>query len=468
MKFFKILGMQILMDFSLRVKSIFIIPLVITRLGFADYGKYALLLTLVSLVGAAASFGIRDSLLRFNSDERNSYRIDHIFCRSLYTTIAVYSIVSITILTCYFTLSDKLEASLFSYIVLYGLLVELVAVFNTHLRAIGRFRFYYYINFLDVVLNLVFLFVALQQDHFGLKLILLAMVGSSVLVLALGALLIKSSGTRFTPIRFLSRDMYQFTRPLALNGILMWVTNGADKLILSEMVSPKTLGQYSLAYTLGYMGVSVTASGVFMIAPRILFNSKHSHWQAKEISFASKTMVLLTISTFASVTVLKFAQPIIERYFPPLNWNEFLWVSYIVAMSYLWLYLGDHLRYILFHLLITRYEPFILGVSALLNVILNLVLIPNYGIRGAAWSTFLSILVQPILIIVILRIKNLQIPFLEVMIIWSAVSIVCFSVVYWTTDNVIGISLFMISIALSFYFLMSRQKNFDIDQTAKF
>jgi O-antigen/teichoic acid export membrane protein len=458
-KFFKILGMQILMEFSLRVKSILIIPILISRLGFADYGKYALMLTLVSLVSAAASFGIRESLLRFNADELNYQRVDSIFRRSLYTTIAVYSITSSTILTCYFSFSNKIDVGFFPYIFTYGLLVELVAVFNTHLRAIGKFRFYYYVNFLDVFLNLIFIFVALQQTKFDLRLILVAMVGSSILVLALGVFLIKSSGTGFTPISFMSRDMYLFATPLALNGILMWVTNGADKLILSEMVPAETLGHYSLAYTLGLMSVSVTASGVFMLAPRVLFNSNQSHWQAKEIRFASQTMSLLTVSTFAFLTVLKFAQHIIERYFPPLNWNEFLSVAYIVGISYLFLYLGDHLRYILFHNRITRYEPFILGASALSNVVLNLLLIPNYGIIGAAWSTFLSILVQPILIMVMLRVRDLQVYFLEVSMVLSAVSVVCFSLIYWNTNNIISISIFIVFATLFFYYFTSSLTN---------
>jgi len=460
-KFFKILGMQILMEFSLRIKSIFIIPLLITRLGFAEYGKYALLLTLVSLVGAAASFGIRESLLRFNSDELNSQGIHSIFRRSLYATIAVYSTVSVTILTCYFNLSDKIDVRFFAFIFAYGLLAELVAVFNTHLRAIGKFRFYYYLNFLDVALNLFFIFIALQQNNFGIELILIAMIGSSILVLTLGVVLLKSSGTRFTPINFLSKDMYLFATPLALNGILMWVTNSADKLILSEMVSPETLGQYSLAYTVGLMSVSVMASGVFMIAPRVLFNSNQSYWQVKEIGFASRTMSLLTISTFVCVTVLKFSKQIIEEYFPPLNWSEFLSVSYIVAISYLCLYLGDHLRYILFHLRITRYEPFILAISAFLNVVLNLILIPHYGIHGAAWSTFLSILIQPFLIMVVLRIKNLQIHFLETFIIWNAISIALFSLIYWNTNNIMAMSLIIIFIALFLYYLSARSINID-------
>lgn len=457
-KFFKILGMQLLMEFSVRIKSIFIIPLLISRLGFAEYGKYALLLTLVTLVGAVASFGIRESLLRFNADVINAQNVSSIFRRSLYTTIMVYSITSISILTCYFSLSDKIDVEFFGYIFVYGLLVELVAVFNTHLRAIGKFRFYYYLNFLDVALNLLLIFVALQQDNFGLRLILLAMVGSSVLVLALGGFLLKGSGTRFTPIGFLSRDMYLFASPLALNGILMWITNSADKLILSEMVSPETLGHYSLAYTVGIMCVSVMASGVFMIAPRILFNSSQTRWQGKEIGFASRSMGLLTISTFVCVTVVKFTQEIVEKYFPPLNWSEFLTVSFIVAISYLCLYLADHLRYILFHQRISRYEPFILGISAFLNVVLNLVLIPHYGIRGAAWSTFLSILIQPFLIIVILRVKNLQVNFLEVFIFWNAVSIALFSLVYWNTNSMQLISLTIFLITLFFSYLITRQK----------
>lgn len=457
-KFFKILGMQILMEFGVRIKSIFIIPLLISRLGFAEYGKYALLLTLVTLVGAVASFGIRESLLRFNADVMNSQKVSSVFRRSLYTTIAVYSITSISILTCYFILSDKIDAGFFAYIFVYGLLVELVAVFNTHLRAIGKFRFYYYLNFLDVALNLLLIFVALQQDNFGLRLILLAMVGSSILVLILGVFLLKGSGTRFTPISFLSRDMYLFASPLALNGILMWVTNSADKLILSEMVSPETLGHYSLAYTVGIMCVSVTASGVFMIAPRVLFNSSQTYWQEREIGFASRSMGLLTISTFVCVTIVKFTREIIEKYFPPLNWSEFLTVSFIVAISYLCLYLGDHLRYILFHLRITRYEPFILGISAFLNVVLNLILVPQYGIRGAAWSTFLSILIQPILIIFILRAKNLQINFLEVFIFWNAVSIAIFSLIYWNTNSIKVIALVILLVTLIFSYSIARQK----------
>lgn len=467
-KFFKILGMQIFMEFSLRVKSIFIIPILIGKLGFADYGKYALLLTLVSMVSAAASFGIRESLLRFNSDELNSQVVSSVFRRSLYTTIAVYSITSSTILTCYFSLTNTIEFVFFPYIFIYGLLVELLIVFNTHFRAIGKFRFYYYVNFFDVLLNFIFIFLALQQSYFDLRLVLVAMTGSSILVLALGIALIKSSGTRFTPIGFLTRDMYLFASPLALNGILMWVTNGADKLILSEMVSPESLGQYSLAYTLGLMSVSVTASGVFMIAPRILFNSNQSRWQSREISFASRTMGLLTVSTFVSLTVIKYAQQIIEKYFPPLNWNEFLSVTYIVAISYLCLYLGDHLRYILFHLRITRYEPFILGASALFNVVLNLVLIPSYGIRGAAWSTFLSILIQPILIMVVLRLKNLQITALERTIALNALSIVCFSVIYWNTKNIFALPLFIIFIALFLYYLRFIPRNVNLHQKQKF
>lgn len=459
-KFFKILGMQILMEFSVRIKSIFIIPLLISRLGFAEYGKYALLLTLVTLVSAVASFGIRESLLRFNADVMNSKKVNSIFRRSLYTTITVYSITSISVLTCYFNLSDKIDVEFFAYIFVYGLLVELVAVFNTHLRAIGKFRFYYYLNFLDVALNLLLIFVALKQNNFGLRLILLAMVGSSFLVLTLGVFLLKGSGTRFTPISFLSRDMYLFASPLALNGILMWVTNSADKLILSEMVPPETLGHYSFAYTVGIMCVSVTASGVFMIAPRVLFNSSQNYWQAREIGFASRSMGLLTISTFVCVTVIKFTQEIFEKYFPPLNWSEFLTVSFIVAISYLCLYLGDHLRYILFHLRITRYEPFILGISAFLNVVLNLVLIPHYGIRGAAWSTFLSILIQPILIIVILRVKNLQINFLEVFIFWNAVSIALFSLIYWNTNSIRVLALFILLITLFFSYSITRQRIF--------
>lgn len=460
-KFLKILGMQFLMEFSLRIKSIILVPLLVSRLGFAEYGKYALILTLVSLLSSAASFGIRESLLRFNSDELNYRNVNSVFRGSLYTTIAVYSITSITILTCYFILSDKIEVGFSAFIFIYGLLIELVAVFNTHLRAVGKFRFYYYLNSLDVLLNLIFIFIALQLNNFGIKLILASMAGSSISVLTLGVVLLKSSGTRFTPIRFLSKDMYLFATPLALNGILMWVTNGADKLILSEMVSSKTLGQYSLAYTVGLMSVSVTASGVFMIAPRVLFNSNNNNWQAKEINFASRTMALLTISTFIFVTVLKFSQNIVEKYFPPLDWNEFLAVSFIVAISYLCLYLGDHLRYILFHLLITRYEPFILGGSAFLNVALNLVLIPSFGIRGAAWSTFGSILIQPILIMLILRVKKLQIYSLEKFIIWNAASIALFSLIYWNTDNTVSMSLVIVFIILLFYYLVSKPINND-------
>jgi O-antigen/teichoic acid export membrane protein len=46
----------------------------------------------------------------------------------------------------------------------------------------------------------------------------------------------------------------------------------------------------------------------------------------------------------------------------------------------------------------TNYLPIIVGIAAILNVVINILVIPKYNIYGAAWATFIAYLVEAVLI----------------------------------------------------------------------
>jgi O-antigen/teichoic acid export membrane protein len=187
--------------------------------------------------------------------------------------------------------------------------------------------------------------------------------------------------------------MLKYGLPLVPAGLASMLLSVSDRYILQGLVSPSDLGIYSLGYRLG-MIVQVLIIGPFTIAWGPFLWAVSSQNEAKAI-YASVLKYFLAISLFVSLTVSLFAKEIVNLIAVPEYLNAFKIVPY-VTISYVFYGLyyvfspGINLQSK------TKYLPFIVGASALINIVLNYQLIPVYGIMGAAASTSIAYLLLPI------------------------------------------------------------------------
>lgn len=185
--------------------------------------------------------------------------------------------------------------------------------------------------------------------------------------------------------RFLARESW----PLALAGIFIIIFTRIDQVMLSMMRGDAAVGYYAASVNLvEALGIIPNAFmlSVFPLLSRFFATSRDIHKRTYALSF--KYMAILAIPIAVGTTLL--ANPII----PFIYGNQFL-PSVIVLQILIWANVFIFTGTIHYQLLISaskqKYGFLFSGTTAVLNVVLNLGLIPRYGIVGAAIATAISL-----------------------------------------------------------------------------
>jgi O-antigen/teichoic acid export membrane protein len=213
------------------------------------------------------------------------------------------------------------------------------------------------------------------------------------LVIALGYLyyFFKFSNVDFKNLKFNSSIAILLLKnswPLILSGLVVSVYMKIDQVMIKEILGDSDVGQYAAALRISeawYFIPSIIASSLF---PAIINAKKHSEiLYYMRIQKLYDLMVLISVSVAISIFFL--SDFLIEYlygslYSPAANvlvihiWSA-IFVFFGVASGN-W-FLIENLQNLLF------YRSFS---GMILNVILNIILIPIYGITGAALATLFS------------------------------------------------------------------------------
>ncbi len=183
------------------------------------------------------------------------------------------------------------------------------------------------------------------------------------------------------------RNMLAFGVPLVLSFVSYWILQLSDRYLLSLFTSLAQTGRYTVAYTLG-SAISAVVIGPFTLAwPTTMFSIAKREDAAEVFQRIFRWMSLfLLLAAFGLALAGVF---LLDLLFPR-TYDSAAPVIPIVAISIVF-----YGMYYIFSIGInikrkTWLASIYIGVAALLNIALNLVLIPSYGIIGAAASTFLA------------------------------------------------------------------------------
>jgi O-antigen/teichoic acid export membrane protein len=191
----------------------------------------------------------------------------------------------------------------------------------------------------------------------------------------------------------------RYTIPLIPNSLLLWVINSSDRYFIAHMLDIKQVGIYSASYTLGHFTTFLLTPIAFTLFPVV-----SKLWEQGNLSEVKRYMrnsirYYLLICT-PSIVGIYYAAPVFLR---KLASQEFVTSRYLILFITLGFFcVGIYNIYLyVIHLREqTKYLPLVFLSVALLNVVLNIFLIPQIGILGAAFSTFLAYLFQMIIIMV--------------------------------------------------------------------
>jgi O-antigen/teichoic acid export membrane protein len=118
----------------------------------------------------------------------------------------------------------------------------------------------------------------------------------------------------------------------------------------------------------------------------------------KYLEYSTKIFLYLGIPGSAGLYVL--SKPLLEI----LSTSEFAVgggiLTFLIALSTIFLGIYQINLYIIYLIEKTKFMPIIVGLSALVNIVINILLIPKIGIIGAAISTVLSYAILSLIVLI--------------------------------------------------------------------
>lgn len=357
-------------------------------LGSEDLGRYGALYAYAGLYGWLGTFGLESILAREASKERE--RAGSI----LLTGVVVSSAFTVVATAC-----ALLLAPYFGYRGELRLLLALAAVdvlILNPLRLPGivfqvDLRQWYGVG-ISLVRQILWLavLVTLAWARAGLIWVVIGRACCSGFEVALTLFATYHRGFLARPWHFVASHAKEYARygfPIAVSTLAVGVYHRIDQVMLHNMATDRVLGGYVAAVNVtelfGLLPVALMAS-VFPVLSQFANQSdRFDHYL--RLSFRSMMAVVFGVCALVS----PLAKPIMHLLYgakfdgaapllAALIWSEVpVFFGVVIANGAV----ARNLQ---------RYLPFCTGAGAIVNVALNLFLIPRWGALGAAWATNIS------------------------------------------------------------------------------
>ncbi len=440
-----------------RFLTFLLVPLYTNVFIKSDYGIVSNLYIFIAIMNVVFIYGMDSAFLKYSSKIKIGDKKDNF--STPYLSVVIIGIILFGII---FISKTKLALVLnipSNYIYLFNyaaliLFIDAIAIIpfiKLRLeRNAKKFASFKIINIcINVALNLYLILIL----KFDIEAIFIAnLTASAVTYLLLFPSVI--SNLRLKINKELLKRLLKFGLPYFPASLGAILIQGIDRPILGHLTDLSTVGVYTANYKLGIFMMLFVSMFQFAWQPFFLQNEDEKN--AKELFskvFTYFTLigctVLVLISLFISdiVKINFFGHSIIgSDYWGGLNIVPVILLGYLFYGFYIVFTAGIYIKEK------SIYIPFITLGGAAINIASNFLLIPIYGIMGAAFSTLVSYLfMAAALFFVTRKFYKIQYEFVRVGKILFGIFIVAF-VYYWTLNS--GGLILIYKILLCFLFII--------------
>lgn len=372
-----------------RASSVLLVPVYTRALSPADFGVIDLMLVLISVVNVTIALEISQGVARYFMEARTDDERSRYASSSLWFTVATYTAFAVVM---WLLAGDVSEVLLHDRNRVDIIRVAAASAWSNGLFYLGLNQLRYQLRPMSyaavsvaatvvTIITTVLLVVVFRMGAIGV--LIAQLVGYTV-----GLTLVM---LRAQPVyRFLfdaskCAEMLRFSIPLVPSSIGVFVTLYVDRIAISRLMSLEDLGQFGIGYRVASVVTLVMIGFQGALSP-LIYAHHNEEGTPRELArifrvFVSLALIgWLALSLFAREIVMVFTTPAFHRgsdVVPLLALAIILSGMYVFAPG-LWVAKR------------TGVIAVINITGAVLNTVLNLVLIPMFGITGAALATMLA------------------------------------------------------------------------------
>ena len=400
----KLLGKQSLIygagHVAARGVTFLLLPLYTNVFSLEDYGIISLIYTFLGFMSVILHYGLDASLLKHyvpaGREDRKTILSNAYFSFILTTTLFFIILVvfrnGISEILFGSSLSNitTMVAGILFFDVLWSIHVLL-------LRAEGRPIYFNIISILNVLLTLILNILFVVQLKLGIYGVLLGnLIASGCIFFITLPIILKRSSIKSLSLKYWKK-MMKFGVPFLPAGIFSMILELSDRYILRYLTDIETVGLYNAGYKLGLLILLIVMG--FNMAWQPYFLKKKME-ERKYI--ADVTTLFLAVLGFLWILLLLWSETMVkikfgdfsffgEQYWEAASIVPIIGLAYVFHAGYLIQLPGVYL------LEKTGWIPWVRGLGALSNIILNFLFIPEYGITGAASATCLSFMLMAVI-----------------------------------------------------------------------
>jgi len=370
--------------FSTQIISFLLLPLYTSILTTSEYGIYDFLITVAVFLVPMITLLLEESMFRFlidaDSDEDKKKIISHATVFSLISTV-IWSLIIFIIL---FLIDYEFNL----IFVLYLIFCIIMSLANSISRGLSKLKLYSISNFICSVVTLVLNVLFIAGFRWGINGLLLSTIlanGVTSLFVILKLKVYKFISFKNIDKKFL-KEMIKYSIPLVPNNISWTIINLSDRLFITGILGSSANGIYSIANK--FPNVMNTLYGFFYTAwkesaSKALKVEEHnayynSIYKAVRNFLFAVSLGLIVIMPFAFKVLINEAYNEALLYIPIL----------VIAVYY------GNLSGFYGGLFVAFKDTKTLGIStiagAIINILVNVLLINSIGIYAAAISTLVS------------------------------------------------------------------------------
>jgi O-antigen/teichoic acid export membrane protein len=371
-------------------------PVYANVLPSSDVGIVATVFSYIAFLNVLFGYGMESAFMKYRStlevgDERQNFTVP-------FFSLTVSSLVLAALMIwqrgslAALAGDPSTYVPLVSYVAVIVCLDTIAIVPFASLRLAQKAKQFAAIKLVSIVVNVACNLLFLIKYRTGIEGIFYSnMISSGVaLVLLVPTIL---SNLRFSWNSTLYESLLRFGLPYVPAGIAGMMIQVIDRPILLALTDESTVGIYQANYRLGIFMMLVVSMFDFAWRPFFLTHAKDP--DAKQM-FARVLTYFVLLMTGVLLVLSFFLEDIVK---PPIFWHHSIlpaeyWhglaIVPVILLGYLFLGVSNNFVAGVYIEKKTQHLPAITFIGAIINVVVNFLLIPYLGIMGAAFATLMS------------------------------------------------------------------------------
>lgn len=370
------------------VLNFFVTVAVIRYLGPDEFGLYSYAISFYGLFVAFVSLGLESISIRelVKHPEKRDEILGSVFYTQLGGAIIAISLIILTLLMT----SEELFTSSLILIISISSFFQTFNVIDYYFRSTVKAKYSVYVLFTSVLLISVIKFTLIIINA---PLIYFIVAYSFEFVFnAIGYFIVyhlqKQKVVKWKFDKKLALDLLKDSWPLILSGVVVSIYMKVDQVLIKNMLDVKEVGYYAAAVRLSESWYFIPVAISNALFPAIV-NAKNISRELYLTRLQKLYDVLAWIAIGISIPVSFFSADIINL----LYGSKYLSSAPILTI-YIWagaaVFLGVASSQYLVTENLTKISLMRTSIGMIANVILNIILIPMYGIIGSAVATLIS------------------------------------------------------------------------------